>query len=104
MRASKRSGLSLLELLAVITILGIIATITIPRISTATNEAKESGATFYRHELNDALERYYFDTNSLPVDLDTLHSTGYYPDPIPLNPVTNEPFELDADTGRVRVN
>ena len=98
----RKSGFSLLELLAVITIMGILAVIVIPRIGNSTDQAKQNGALQYRRDLNSALERYYFDRGSFPNDLDELHTEGYYDVPIPLNPVTNQPFELDPATGRVK--
>ena len=105
MRCARRtSGLTLLELLAVVTIIGVLAALVMPRITTSTSAAKQSGATQFRADLNAALERYMFDTNAPPADLDTLYTTGYYSEPIPLNPVTKLPFELDDATGRVKVD
>lgn len=98
----RREGFSLLELLAVVTIIGVIAALTIPRISSSTDTAKEKCSTQYRADLNASLEKYYFDTNTFPADLNTLYTTGYYSEPIPLDPVTNQPFQLDASTGRVK--
>jgi len=103
MRCKKPSnGFSLLELLAVITILGIIAAVVMPRITASTTAAKQAGALQFRSDLNDALEKYFFDTNTFPPDLQTLYTDGYYSEPIPLNPVTNQPFQLDTATGRVK--
>ncbi len=101
---SRARGFSLLELLAVITILGVIAAIVVPRIVASTVAAKQAGAAQYRADLNDALEKYYFDTGLTPPDLETLHTLGYYSEPIPLNPVTNQPFVLDPATGHVKID
>ena len=100
----QRRGFSLLELLAVVTIIGVLAALVLPRIATSTDNAKQAGATQYRADLNAALENYFFETNRLPKDLETLYTSGYYSEPIPVNPVTNLPFQLDATTGRVRVD
>jgi len=101
-RRSPRLGFSLLELLAVVTIMGIIAAVVVPRLTQSTTTAKTNGELQYRGDLNNALERYYFDTGAYPADLDTLHTDGYYPTAIPNNPVTNLPFELDTATNRVK--
>ncbi len=101
---SRKRGFSLLELLAVITIIGALAAIIIPRLSGSTDAAKQAGAAQYRSDLNDALETYYFENGSFPPDLETLHTSGYYSEPIPLNPVTNQPFELNPANGRVKID
>lgn len=103
-RTGRKYGFSLLELLAVVTIIGIIAAITIPRLSSSTDVAKEKCSLQYRADLNAALEKHYFDTNTLPPDLDTLYTSGYYSEPIPLDPTTNLPFQLDVTTGRVKID
>jgi general secretion pathway protein G len=100
----RASGFSLLELLAVVTILGVIAAIVIPRISVSADAAKQAGTLQYRSDLNDSLERYYFETGGFPPDLETLKTQGYYPEAIPLNPVTNQPFQLNSATGRVKID
>ena len=101
-QSKKRRGFSLLELLAVVTIMGIIAAVVVPRLTQSTTTAKINGELQYRGDLNNAIERYYFDTGAYPADLDVLHTDGYYPTPIPLNPVTNLPFTIDATTNRVK--
>ncbi|HJN12539.1 MAG TPA: type II secretion system protein [Pirellulaceae bacterium] len=98
-----RRGFSLLELLAVVTIMGIIAAIVVPRLTYSTTTAKQNGELQYRGDLNNAIEKYYFDRSAFPPDLDTLYTDGYYPAPIPNNPVTNVPFVLDPATNRVKI-
>jgi len=101
-KPAKNRGFSLLELLAVVTIMGIIAAVVVPRMTASTTTAKVNGELQYRSDLNNALERYYFDIGSYPADLDTLYTDGYYPTAIPNNPVTNVPFEIDPATNRVK--
>lgn len=102
-RKCRKNGFSLLELLAVVTIMGVIAAVTIARIASSTDTAKQKCSLQYRADLNAALERHYFETSSFPMDLDTLYTAGYYSEPIPLDPVTNLPFELDVANGRVAI-
>lgn len=96
---SKRAGFSLLELLAVITILGIIAVIVIPRITTSSSTAKTNACLQNKAEINSAVERYYFEQGALPANTAALSS--YFPDGVPTCPVSAAAYALDATTKRV---
>ena len=98
---SERRGFSLLELLAVVTILGIIAVVVIPRISSSSTTAKENACFQNKAEVNAAVERYFFTNGSLPADLDALNTATYFPDTIPSCPVSNTAYTLNATTKRV---
>lgn len=100
-RPSSRSlrGFSLLELLAVVTILGIIAMVVIPRISVSSTTAKNNACFQNKAEINSAVERYLFDNGSLPANLAALNP--YFPDGVPTCPVSGNAYSLDATTGRV---
>jgi type II secretory pathway pseudopilin PulG len=89
----------LLELLAVVTILGIIAVIVIPRITASSSTAKTNACLQNKSEINAAVERYYFDNGSLPANAAALSS--YFPDGIPACPVSGSAYALDATTKRV---
>jgi general secretion pathway protein G len=93
-------GFSLLELLAVVTIMGIIAVVIVPRIGGHTNEAKKNACFQYRGDLNSAIERYRFDHGSSPASLNDL-TPDYYPEAIPPCPYTNGAYTIDATTGRI---
>lgn len=101
LRTEKRSGFSLLELLAVVTILGIIALVVIPRISASSTTAKENSCFQNKSEINSAVERYFFTNGSLPTDVNTLNTATYFPDGIPSCPVSNTAYTLNATTKRV---
>jgi prepilin-type N-terminal cleavage/methylation domain-containing protein len=97
-----RRAFSLLELLAVVTLMGILAAIIIPRIGGSTLRAKIHACHQYRAEINAAAERYYFDHGSPPSRLSDLElNQEYFPDKAPYCPVTKEAYTLDATTGRV---
>lgn len=98
-RRNRRGGFSLLELLAVVTILGIIAVIVIPRITASSTTAKQNACAQNKAEINSAVERYYFDNGTLPANTAAL--TGYFPDGVPTCPVSNNAYALDAVTKRV---
>lgn len=98
----RHAAFSLLELLAVVTIIGILATIVIPRIGSSTQKAKVHACHQYRAEINSAAERYFFDHGKPPSVLSDLENNlDYLPDKAPVCPVTKEPYTLDSATGRV---
>jgi len=96
-----RRGFSLLELLAVVTILGIIALVVIPRIAASSATAKENACFQNKAEINSAVERYFFENGSLPADISAINTATYFPDGIPTCPVTDGAYALDATTKRV---
>lgn len=96
----RRNGFSLLELLAVVVILGIIALVVIPRINFSAATAKENACFQNKAEINAAVERYYFDNGDLPTLLE-LDDPAYFPDGLPVCPETGAAYTLDGVTGRV---
>jgi len=82
----RRRGFSLLEMLAVVIILGVIAAIILYRVIGATDSAKEKVQLHQIAELNMAIEHYYMDNEAWPSALTDLVPT-YLPDGIPTPPV-----------------
>ena len=68
-------GFTLIELLVVVAILGILATLAIPRITVALDDAKNNKSKSDLKIIEGALERYYFDHGSYPANLDALKGT-----------------------------
>lgn len=101
-RIKQRHGFSLLELLAVVTILGIIAVVVIPRIAISGTTAKANANDQNKSEINSAVERFYFDTGTWPADDLSDISTGatYFPNGLPTNPVDGSTYTLDPTTHR----
>lgn len=101
--SKKRSGFSLLELLAVVTILGVIAAIIVPRVTVSSATAKDKVRDHHKATINAAVERYYIDNNAWPAtDLnDIAADVNYFPDGIPTDPVTGNAYSLNATTHRV---
>jgi general secretion pathway protein G len=100
---SKASGFSLLELLAVVTILGIIAAIIIPRVTISSDTARQRVSDHHKATINAAVERFYIDNSEWPEDdlSDIGADADYFPDGIPANPVDNSEYSLNATTHRV---
>jgi len=98
-RTPRRTGFSQLELLAVVTILGLIGVIVIPRMTASSATSKQNACYQNRSEINSAVERYYFDQGSLPANVDAL--SAYFPQGVPICPVSLSVYTLDESTKRV---
>lgn len=93
---------SLLELLAVVTILGVIAVVVVPRLGSSTYTSKIKMCDQYKGDINAAAETYLFNEGKSPTKISDLSSNPeYFQDAIPVCPVTKKPYTFDADTGRV---
>jgi general secretion pathway protein G len=101
--ARRRRGFSLLELLAVVTILGIIAAIIVPRVTVSSATAKNKVRDHHKATINAAVERFYIDTNTWPANdlTDIAANVNYFPNGIPTNPVDGTSYSLNATTHRV---
>ena len=100
----KRTGFSLMELLAVVTILGIIAVMVVPRVSTSSTTAKAKVHAHNKATINGAVERYYVETGAWPANnlADIGANINYFPDGLPANPVNPAaPYAIDGTTKRV---
>lgn len=97
--ARRPDGFSLLELIAVITILAVIALIVIPRITNSASTAKSNACYQNKAEINRAVEEYYFNTGSLPADISALSAS--FPEGVPTCPVSGAAYFLNATTKRV---
>jgi len=87
MANAKRKGLTLVELLIVVIILGALAAIAIPRITTSTATAKANACATNIDIMNSQIELYRADTGSYPSTLATLTGdANYFPDGAPVCP------------------
>jgi general secretion pathway protein G len=102
-RIKMQRGFSLLELLAVVTILGIIAAIIVPRVTVSSDTAKQRVRDHHKATINSAVERWYINTSTWPADnlSDIAADADYFPDGIPPNPVDNSAYTLNSTTHRV---
>jgi|SRR5882757_6766155 general secretion pathway protein G len=99
----KRTGFSLMELLAVVTILGIIAAIIVPRVAVSSDTSKAKVAAHDKATINSAVERWYVEKGTWPANnlSDIGADTNYFPDGVPVNPIDGSAFTLNAVTHRV---
>jgi prepilin-type N-terminal cleavage/methylation domain-containing protein len=96
---SARCGLSLIEVVIVVVILGIIAAIVVPRVTLATEGAKARLTQSHLAQLNAACERYYLEQGTWPTTLADL-VPSYLPDGVPGHPQGGT-FTINATTHRV---
>jgi general secretion pathway protein G len=88
---------SLLELLAVVVILGILAAAIVPRVVTSSQDARTSVHQHNLGEINSAVERYYIDEGSFPAAIADL-VPDYLPDGVPAVPTDSSlSYALDAN-------
>jgi general secretion pathway protein G len=99
----KRAGFSLMELLAVVTILGIIAAIIVPRVAISSDTAKTKVNSHNKATINAAVERWYIEKGAWPANnlSDIGADTNYFPDSVPVNPTNGAAYTLNAATHRV---
>jgi general secretion pathway protein G len=99
----KRDAFSLMELLAVVTILGIIAAIIVPRVTVSSDTAKTKVNSHNKATINAAVERWYIEKGAWPANnlSDIGADTNYFPDGVPVNPTNGTAYSLNATTHRV---
>src|SRR3954467_9409320 len=94
---STRSAFSLMELLAVVVILGIIAALIVPRVTSGTDAAKDKTCEHNRAEINITVEQFYLHNSAWPASnlSDIGADPNYFPDGLPTCPVSGLPYRLD---------
>lgn len=94
-------GFSLLEVMLVIVLIGIVATIIIGTVADSTDGAKCRACQHNRAELNAAIERYGIETGAYPASLDEVNVPDYFPSGIPACPVSGAAYTLNTSTYRI---
>jgi len=87
-RGSRKSGFTLLELLIVITIIGILATIAMPQLKDMPRRAAEAVLKTDLRTMRDCISQYYGDKGHYPASLDELVKSGYL-HKMPIDPITH---------------
>ena len=92
-----------MELLAVVTILGILAAIILPRVINSSDTAKDKSCFHNRAEINITVEQFYLHTGTWPAsDLSDIGADpNYFPDGLPTCPVSGQSYRLDPTTHRL---
>ena len=84
----RQDGFTLIEIMVVILILGLLATIVVQSLRGATDKAKRTKATADLAELKTALDRYYLDNGSYPTTDQGLQALVTVPTPAGFPPTT----------------
>ena len=85
-----QKGFTLVELIVVITIIGILAGVAISNVKWAQQRARESALRHDLFEMRKAIDDYYADKQKYPDSLETLKSERYLRN-IPKDPFTKQP-------------
>ena len=101
----KTRGFTLVEILAVVVILGILASVVVPRVLASSATAKTNACYQNKAVINTAVEKYYFETGTWPLDdlTDVGADMNYFPEGIPVCPVDSSAYACDPLVGNHRV-
>jgi general secretion pathway protein G len=83
----RSSGFTLIELMVVMAIIGILATIAVPAMKTAPIRAREAALKEDLYQLRSVIDQFHADRDRYPASLDELVSMGYLRQ-VPIDPVT----------------
>ena len=88
-KGGKRKGITLIELLLVVVILGALAALAIPRITTSATTAKANACKTNQAIMNSQIEMWYAEKGSYPTTLGQITGDpNYFPDGQPVCPKT----------------
>ena len=100
---NRESGFTLLELIIVIAIVGILATIAMPALKNVPRKANEAVLKTNLHTIRDVIDQHYGDKGKYPSSLQALVEAGYLR-AVPIDPMTKRsdtwvevPEEIDPD-------
>jgi general secretion pathway protein G len=98
----RRKGFTLLELIVVITIMGVLVSIALPNYRNSVLQAKEAVLRENLYRLRDLIDQYQSDKGKYPETLEALVTAGYLraipPDPMTSDPWIEVPPEADSES------
>jgi general secretion pathway protein G len=86
-RRCAQAGFTLLELIIVVAVIGILATIAMPRLLLAPERAKEAVLKTNLRTFRSVIDQYYADKGKYPASLETMVEEGYLRS-VPVDPIT----------------
>lgn len=99
----RRIGLNLLEIVAVTALLGVIASIVIPRLAAGSATAKKNACYVTKGNIEVQVQLWKRTKGTMPAAnlSDIGASTSYFPEGVPACAVDNSAYSIDGSTGRV---
>ena len=104
-QSRRKDAFTLIEILAVVVILGILAAVIVPRVLASSATAKINSCYQNKAVINTAVERWYFENGAWPLAAltDIGADTDYFPEGIPVCPVDSTVYAMDPIAGNNRV-
>lgn len=99
----RRLGISLLEMLAVVTVMGILAVIVIPRFSVQAVNAKRQACFVNKNNIEVQCQLWFRQKGVAPTSTlsDIRANTAYFPEGVPTCPVDGSSYTISSTTQRV---
>lgn len=94
-RGSRQQGFTLLELIIVVAMIGILATMAIPALKESPRRAKEAVLKTNLRTMRDVINQHFADKGNYPASLEELADAGY------LREIPNDPFTGTNETWEV---
>jgi len=103
LRNNRKDAFSLLEILTVVSLMGIVAAIVMPRLSSHSKDARINACHLYRGNIEVQAELWLRNRGNWPAsNLNNIGATSrYFPDGLPSCPVDDSRYKIDHSTGRV---
>ena len=103
--ANSTHGLTLVELMAIVAIIGVLAGLVIPRITADSSSAKKNACYVIKGDIEVQVQRFYRNEGSWPAtslaDMAPPGTYEYFPDGLPVCPVDGSSYAIDASTHEV---
>lgn len=96
-RRSSQKGFTLVELLVVISIIGVLATLVLLQLGTARAKARDAKRISDINQLRSGVEQYFEENGGRYPDAITTAELGTYMTTIPTDPLTGDPYDYSYD-------